>query len=163
MLLEKSGQDRISISIEPVDCHEVLKSATISNFGKNNIQMQCPENLFVFADQNVLRIILTNLVDNACKYGAKNKTIVVAAQETESERIELSVSNAVGPYGQPDPSLVFSKYYRSPSVVSVSGSGLGLYLIDTLANLIDSKVHYDNSQTDTICFKMTLTRANSEI
>ncbi len=166
MLLEKSGQDRISVNVEPVDCHEVLKSATISNFGKNSIHVECPENLFVFSDQNILRVIVTNLVDNACKYGAKNKTITVTAKEIEGdefERIELSVSNHVGPYGRPDRSLMFSKYYRSPSVASVSGSGLGLYLIDTLAHLIDAKVLYDDSQTDIVCFRIALSRANSEI
>jgi signal transduction histidine kinase len=47
--------------------------------------------------------------------------------------VSLRFINAAGEQGAPDPEQVFEKYYRAPRARNLSGSGLGLYLSQRLA------------------------------
>lgn len=163
MLLEKTAQRLVQTSIEPVNCHEMVDAIKRTHWGRAQIMFDGSEDLFVFADESVLRIVLTNLIDNAVKYGAGGKPVRLKVTEPPSEagqaeRIEIDVINVVGDCGKPDPAKVFTKYYRAPSVISLSGSGLGLYLVDTLCKLMQATVRFNDSG-ETIAFTLNLPKA----
>ena len=52
------------------------------------------------------------------------------------------VDNEAGPAGLPEPDRLFEKYYRSPSARRLSGSGLGLFLVKGLLNLLQGHIDY---------------------
>ncbi len=163
MLLEKSARQLIDASIEPVCCSDMLSDIISTHWGRYNILNDCPAGVYAFADEAILRIVLTNLVDNACKYGAAGKPVRIKVLEPEAEpghaeRIEIQVSNMVGEFGKPDSKRIFSKYYRAASVLQVSGSGLGLYLVETLSKLMHSEVSFSD-QGETIVFNLNLPKA----
>ena len=83
-------------------------------------------------DLTLIRIVLNNLVENAIKYGSEKHPIVVSGR-IEHERLELWVQNAKSDFGFPDPDTVFRKYVRGPHAHRRSGSGLGLFIVDTVA------------------------------
>lgn len=94
-------------------------------------------------DPALLRIILNNLIDNALKYAAPGTTIEVQvcdASRQGMEGVALKVANQPGPAGSPDPSQVFQKYYRHPKAKRLTGSGLGLYLVAKLCQLLRGEV-----------------------
>lgn len=97
-------------------------------------------------DPQLLRIILNNLLSNAIKY-AQNDTVVdlyaTASERNGKQGISIAIRNIPGSAGFPDPAQVFSKYYRSPGAYSKTGSGLGLYLTYSIANLLGADVIYD--------------------
>ncbi len=95
----------------------------------------------VHTDPTVLKMILSNLVDNAIKYCASNSAIMLRI-EGDAQRVSIRVSNLPGAAGWPDPDRVFKKYYRSPGAHHETGSGLGLYLVSMLANLTGGAVRY---------------------
>jgi two-component system, sensor histidine kinase LadS len=64
----------------------------------------------------------------------------------------------VGVCGKPDFKQVFTKYYRSATVMNFSGSGLGLYLVDTLVRLVNGDVQYID-EGDWISFQLSLPKA----
>jgi signal transduction histidine kinase len=53
------------------------------------------------------------------------------------------VSNQVGKAGLPDAGRLFEKYYRSPQAQRVSGSGLGLFLVKGLLDLMQGRIGYE--------------------
>lgn len=163
MLLEKTAQRLIETSIEPVSCRDLLDDIVRNHWGRQSILTDCPPHLYAFADEGVLRIIMTNLVDNACKYGAQGKPVRIrviepASEPDEAERLEIQVSNVVGACGKPDPARMFSKYYRASTVLQVSGSGLGLYLVDTLSKLMQSRVTFSDLG-ESVAFHLDLPKA----
>jgi signal transduction histidine kinase len=93
------------------------------------------------ADARLAEIALSNLLDNARKYGSPGSTIRVEARpsvpdpETRRPGIELSV-HSIGP---PLPGHVleqlFQKYFRAQTHPEVPGLGLGLYLVRSIAEL----------------------------
>jgi len=97
------------------------------------------------SDKKLLRMIFSNLIDNAFKYGKTGAVVeVVVTQAIHQGRREcrLRVTNQVGKVGFPDPDKVFTKYYRAPLAYQQIGSGLGLYLISQLAQMLGASLHY---------------------
>lgn len=93
----------------------------------------------VHTDSELLAICLANLIDNALKYSPADSPIYVGIQPDQAG-VAITVRNTIGPAGVPDAQQVFTKYYRSPSALSKSGSGLGLYLTRHLAKLLGGQV-----------------------
>lgn len=96
-------------------------------------------------DPQLLRIAVSNLIDNALKY-AEPQSLVhidVSLFEHQGRRgILKCIANASGPAGMPDPQRVFDKYYRAPGAQGKSGSGLGLYLVRSVTEQLGGWIRY---------------------
>jgi signal transduction histidine kinase len=69
----------------------------------------------------------------------------------------ITISNTVGDIGVPEEDKVFTKYYRSEKAHKYTGSGLGLYLVSSIAKLLKGEVMYlHNPQLHTVTFKLIL-------
>lgn len=104
-------------------------------------------------DSQMLSIVLSNLLDNACKYSASNTRIHITLQAIpQGERLGWSwqVCNTVGPAGWPDAQHLFEKYYRSPQARRLSGSGLGLFLVKGLLELMHGTIAYEASDDQVV-------------
>jgi signal transduction histidine kinase len=96
-------------------------------------------------DHLLLRVVLSNLIDNACKYAEPQSTVRVDARPSARDGragVLVAVSNTPGSAGMPDPQRLFEKYYRSSRAAGKTGSGLGLYLVRSLCELIGGEVRY---------------------
>jgi signal transduction histidine kinase len=103
----------------------------------------------VNSDSQLLRIILVNLINNAIKYSAPETEIELSAipfEEYGKSGILISIQNQPGTAGLPDPKQVFDKYYRSSGAYGMTGSGLGLYLVHSITDLLGGRVAYDGVQ-----------------
>lgn len=96
-------------------------------------------------DTKLLHIVLANLQDNALKYSPADSTIDILialdARQTGAG-VTISLQNTVGVAGWPDPGKVFQKYYRSPRAHHQTGSGLGLYLVHSMAQMLGGELSY---------------------
>ncbi len=96
-------------------------------------------------DAQMMSIVLGNLLDNACKYGALDKPIQVtlqSAQQGERSGWRWQIESHAGSAGLPDAQRLFEKYYRSPQARRLSGSGLGLFLVNGLLDLMQGNIQY---------------------
>lgn len=100
----------------------------------------------ITTDYQCLQIILTNLVDNALRYGDKDQpvqiTIVDKLNAEGAAGLAFNVANKTGIASWPDPALVFHKYYRSTGAQSISGTGLGLFLVASMSKIIGGTCSY---------------------
>jgi signal transduction histidine kinase len=90
-----------------------------------------------------LQLIISNLLENALKYSPDSSVVHVRTNEckkVDSEGVLIQFINEIGPAGFPDPDRVFEKYYRSPGAQSISGSGLGLYLVRSFTEMLGGKI-----------------------
>ena len=86
--------------------------------------------VYVIGDKDLLKYVFYNLIGNAIKYSPENSTIIV------NGRIENGMAAvAVKDYGigvlTADLPHLFEPYYRGSNVAHISGSGIGLYIVDT--------------------------------
>ena len=123
---------------------------------QNHTSFTCHDNPIVHTDQDILRIIVSNILENAIKYSPKESQIYIETRTQDvngSPGVHIEFINDVGIMGAPDPEHVFKKYYRNTSATKISGSGLGLYLVYELIQLIGGLVSYQ-FQHKKVIFKL---------
>lgn len=109
-------------------------------------------------DAQLLAIVLANLFDNALKYGVPAASVDVCAESTNREArpgVLITVSNLIAQTDLLDLDKVFEKYYRAPSGQGKSGSGLGLYLVQSIVNDLGGQVSCQR-QLDRVSFQLWL-------
>jgi signal transduction histidine kinase len=124
---------------------ELMSALQTASAAPERLQIVAPDLPTVQTDPQLLSIALNNLVDNALKYAAPQSAIRISACHQAHKRhdgILMTVTNAAGSVGMPDPGKVFKKYYRGARAHSMTGSGLGLYLVHTVARLLGGWVRY---------------------
>ena len=121
------------------------------------LRLDAPKQLVMQSDVRFVQVILSNLLENAIKYGAVDAPVDIRIGQA-SVNIAISVCNPVGTAGAPDPAQVFDKYYRAPGAHERTGSGLGLYLVNSLVSLLGGSIRYQEAD-GMICFDISLPAA----
>jgi two-component system OmpR family sensor kinase/two-component system sensor histidine kinase QseC len=125
------------LSLGAVPLYHVV-AAVIAGFGglivgkKLDISLEGDEQAQVLADESLLRLMLSNLIDNAIKYTpAAGKVEIRVEQEAG---LWLLTINDTGPGIPADQRhAVFQRFYRVDSP-SAEGSGLGLAIVADVAS-----------------------------
>lgn len=115
----------------------------------------------ILADTDKFQQIMTNLIENAAKYGLENSTITIKAGLSNSKAIEANyysdrenVSIKVINFGSEIPSedyeKIFTKFSRidNPLTRKVQGSGLGLYITKNLVEKMGGKISVNSTLKD---------------
>jgi len=109
------------------------------SFAEKNLTYELSSNVpaqVITADGNLLARLFDNLINNAIKYGADGKRILVKVH-AEEEIVTVSVVN----YGRVIPEqelpLIFNKFYRVEQSRSTStgGTGLGLAIAKNIVEM----------------------------
>jgi two-component system sensor histidine kinase KdpD len=91
------------------------------------------EDLIVFCDRQLMIMLLTQYIDNACKYSIYGTAITVRAVSSKSEVI-FSVHSFGPVIPIEDRERIFDRYYRSSKhSTSASGTGIGLSVAKRVA------------------------------
>lgn len=90
----------------------------------------------------VLRMIFTNLLDNAVKYGGDPAKVDVIALLGTGGRAHVRVSNNGAGVPYEDRKKVFQIFYRGGSELHrrTKGTGLGLYIVSTLVRKLKGRI-----------------------
>lgn len=92
-----------------------------------------------------LEEIMQNFVTNAIKY-TKEGSITIRAKLHENGRIICSVTDTGIGISKPDLEHIFEKFYRSEDYRTreTSGTGLGLYVVQKLADKLETKIDVES-------------------
>lgn len=123
----------------------------------HRLKADLPELLFAQIEIDLLKIMVMNLIDNALAYSPTDSIVEVKLIETNHPASEflIAIYNSVGKVGWPDPDRVFTKYYRAQAAHQRTGSGLGLFLVKSIAQLHGGDASYQ-PQKDKIAFELRL-------
>ncbi|WP_161499943.1 7TM-DISM domain-containing protein [Rhodoferax sp. TS-BS-61-7] len=142
---DRLEQGQLTPQRQPCQVDALLDELQLASQAPQRLRITCQALPLVQTDYPLLRMALGNLLDNALKYAAPHSTVRVTAQpQTHGGRagVGVCVANASGAAGMPDATRVFAKYYRSAGAYSQTGSGLGLYLVFGMLQLLGGWVRY---------------------
>lgn len=135
-LLLLADVDQRHIELNPFDLAACLKQETVifQNIDpKAHISYQGPKSLMLNADEDLLKIVFSNLLSNSLKYSQEPKTIEVSL-ETNQDYVEMRFKdNGIG-IPKTDLNKVFERFYRVDKARTrkMGGAGLGLSLVKTI-------------------------------
>jgi signal transduction histidine kinase len=113
---------------------------------QQHLVCQMPDDLPAFTtDLPYLERILTELLQNACKYTPTGGTITMSAQATPAA-LELRVSNTGVEIPATECERIFDKFYRIPNndPWKHGGTGLGLALTKKLTESLGGQIHVES-------------------
>ena len=121
----------VSLSDIAADC--ALAFEPVAFEAGKPLQYELAENAMVLGDRDKLRQLVSILLDNALKYGAEGRPIIMTVQKTDRQ-IRLTVSNSGEPIPPEHLKRLFERFYRADaSRGEKSGFGLGLPIARTIA------------------------------
>lgn len=147
---------------------EVLEQFDPRKLQKYEMHIRVDETLFVWADAQLVRQVLRNLLSNAFKYAPQQTLIVVSTQTDKNLPLAnvpaSSVVICVRDHGPGIPAedlpLLFEKFVRLKRDLtgSVRGTGLGLYISKRLIEAMEGRIWVESSGVpgEGSCFCFTL-------
>jgi signal transduction histidine kinase len=133
----------VHVNALPLDAF--LNGLILELNAENRVLLKCDQNLIARTDADILRVIVSNLLENALKYSKVATTIqLTVARHIHNGQtgVQCQLTNEIGSMGAPDPLKVFRKYYRNALATKISGSGLGLYIVYELVNILGGSITY---------------------
>ena len=97
----------------------------------------------VFFDSEVINTIVNNLMSNAIKYTPEGHVKLAVAQNADGDT-EISVSDTGYGIEQEALSKIFERYYQAKGKHQASGTGIGLALVKSLAQLHEAEISVDS-------------------
>lgn len=158
----KLNYGKISMHVSRVDIIKLLSQLleeSYPSFADKNLSYELQSNVpakVITADGNLLARLFDNLINNAIKYGADGKRVIVKVH-ADDITVRVSVTN----YGYVIPAdelpQVFDKFYRVEQSRSThtGGTGLGLAIVKNIVDMHGGTINVKSDLNGTV-FTVTL-------
>ncbi|MGA0810904.1 MAG: ATP-binding protein [Burkholderiaceae bacterium] len=137
--------------LEPIELGDLSLELIEEREISRRVRLEITKPVSITLDQTLVRVILSNLLDNANRYSPIGSPITLRIELKTQQGLDgvtLEVSNLPNPGAVPDADRVFNKYYRHASSQRETGSGLGLFLIRELSERLGGWVRYNPPRDD---------------
>lgn len=118
--------------------------------------ISCPEKCIAMVDKEALTKILSNLFTNALKFARKEITVSLDTDNKTKFRIRVNSNGVIIPAEMKENIFKAFFQHKEPHEVAPKGTGIGLYLARTLAELHGGTLFLDKSQVNVNSFVVEL-------
>lgn len=139
-------EGKLQTHLDFIDFSLFISSELDEKYGnERRLNKSIQSNLQGVASKDAMSIILSNLIDNALKYSDGNVNVDLAKK---NNKIELSVSDSGPGIPQSERKYIWDMFYRHGDEMqrSSKGTGLGLYLVKSMAKLSNATVTVDDNE-----------------
>lgn len=161
--ISKIDHSMIEIQKEPVSIDEFLKT-TANNLNilgsEKNIQIivNSETHKIIEIDKGLMTQALSNLIDNAIKYGEENNSVKIKSELIDNGKVKISILNKGE--GIPEEALpkIFERFYRVESSRNrnTGGVGLGLSVVKAIVNWHNGEIYVKSIPDDITEFYIIL-------
>jgi signal transduction histidine kinase len=108
-------------------------------------------------DPEAMAIVISNLLENAVKYGGKPPAVEIDLS-MDGDRVILEVGDNGAGIPKDDVDLIFGRFYRGGDEMTrtARGTGLGLYLVQQIVEAHRGKVEIASTGPNGTTFRVTL-------
>lgn len=137
-------------------CNDLLDDVRLSTSNKLQINLSISgEFCDVYIDENLLRHILTNLLENAVKYTTSGKSVNLAVSCQNGSATFCIQDNGIG-IPQEDKHKLFDLFHRASNVKNIPGTGLGLAIVKRCVDLYGGQIDVESQEGVGSKFILTL-------
>lgn len=153
----KMTYGKVSMKVSQVDIIKLLSQLLeefYPSFADKNLTYELTSNVpaqIISADGSLLARLFDNLINNAIKYGADGKRILVNVRG-EEEFVTVSITNYGYVIPETELSLIFNKFYRVEQSRSSStgGTGLGLAIAKNVVDMHGGSIQVASDLNGTV-------------
>ena len=156
-------KEKLPIEIEEIDLEELISSVT-SEFEraiqKHNISIiNSVSNVYIENNYDMLKHIVSNIIENAIKYNKENGKIYISCKEWKNT-IKLIVEDTGVGMESKNVDKIFNRFYREDESHNrkKSGSGLGLNIVKQISEIINAKITVESEIDKGSKFTITLNK-----
>lgn len=170
--ISKTEDKRLPINQEVIDLNSFLREIkdeyeTLAHNKGLELALaeqsrQINPDIFIFSDKNLLREVITNLIENAIKY-TKQGRITIGLDLKDANLVNIAVSDTGIGIPPEDLPHLFQKFYRVDNTQTreIGGTGLGLYLARRIVENLHGKIEAFSNLGQGSSFVITLPRLDS--
>lgn len=129
-----------------------------------NIEYGFGKNFYFKTDSEKLKLILSNLINNALKYSYKDSKVIVKIWVDE-DILNISVQDYGTGISEKNQKIIFERFKRLDSGINSinRGHGLGLSITKALLDVLGGKIEIDSKKGDGSTFSINLPEAKNVI
>ncbi len=129
-----------------------------------NVNYGFGKNLYFKTDSEKLKLILSNLINNALKYSYKNSKVVIKVSIDE-DILEISVQDFGTGISEKNQKIIFQRFKRLDSGINSinRGHGLGLSITKALLDVLDGEIMIDSKKGEGSTFSISLPEARNRV
>lgn len=142
-----------------IDVSNLIKTTVqeyVIRFPQRNIQSSVQEELEMKGETTLLQLLVSNLLDNAIKYSAKENKVEVKLNK-ENNAVVLQVADEGIGIADAEKKKVFDKFYRvgSEDTRTTKGTGLGLFICKQIVQSLGGNIRVTNNTPKGSIFTVT--------
>lgn len=160
--ISKSEHSMINVDLREIDLQSLLLSMThkmkvLGEEKRMNIEVNVLQEIKINCDPDLLKQALSNLIDNAFKYGEESSTVKIIAEE-DGDKVYIKIINRGVGINEQDREKIFDKFYRvdSSRARKTGGVGLGLSVVKSIVDLHKGKIEVESIPNSETIFTITL-------
>jgi signal transduction histidine kinase len=157
IMLARGDTNEVQLVVEPVFMTDLVEaSISTSGVSAKSVTVDCPSNLTGFVDSARVQQVLVNMLTNAARYGGPHSLLRVGVTGSD---LLLEVHDDGEGVPRRFEVRVWDRFERGPNRLnaSVPGSGIGLAIIEAVANAHGGSASYRSSEElGGACFFVTL-------
>jgi len=113
--------------------------------------------LYVKCDENMMRVVFQNLIENAIKYNRDNGKIFISITQKE-KNIQISIRDTGIGINENDKENIFKKFFRAHNALEKEsiGSGIGLFTAKNIIEKHNGKIWFEKNDGEGVTFFMLL-------
>lgn len=135
-------QKNFVLRFEKLAVLETIENLSLVAEHTDRVKLLALREVITQTDRLLFLTIINNLIDNAIKYSSCDSLIEVTVSIVSTNKLLCIVSNEVEQNHEPDPTALFTRYYRGLYSHDKPGTGLGLVLIKSLCEILKGSVSY---------------------
>jgi signal transduction histidine kinase len=141
-----------SFALNDIVNHEVERFRFLHN---NLIHVNAESDALIHGDYQMITALVSNLLDNAAKYGGAGE--IQVQLKCEKNQVILKVSDSGVGIPETEKSKIFDRFYRigNEDTRSAKGTGLGLFICSNVVKLHHGRIHVTDNHPNGSIFVVT--------
>jgi len=131
------------------NCNLLLKEGQRINYPDNI------DDMYLFQDEKIVELTLSNLVHNALKYSPENSTIDIDVIQDYENTTFIIRDEGIG-IPEKDQKNIFNRYFRAENALLTQGTGIGLNIVKTHLENLGGNIKFVSQENVGTKFNVTI-------
>ncbi|WP_416867715.1 MAG: PAS domain S-box protein [Imperialibacter sp.] len=109
----------------------------------------------VYADEQMIKNVLINLLNNASKYSDEGKSIHFSLRAKKNELVFKVKDEGIG-IPKKDQQHLFDRFFRANNAINIQGTGLGLNIVKKYIELMNGHIEFSSEENKGTEFRVAI-------